>query len=442
MERDRTEWPRAEKLDVRKLGDCRHPAPPRPHHVPFVDDIDRVLLPSTTAGLEQFLAAKRTPASFEKAGPRSKIFFDPAELGCGILTCGGLCPGLNNVIRSIVLQLTYGYGVGRIYGFRYGYAGLAWPDKHEPVQLKPSMVEGLHRKGGTFLGSSRGPQDLGRMVDTLEWLRIGILFVIGGDGGLKGASALADEITRRKLPIGVIGLPKTIDNDLQWTSRSFGFDTAVEAASKDIVSAHVEAKGAYNGVCVVKLMGRHSGFIAAHATLSTGDVNYCLVPEVPFALEGEGGFLQSLERRLEAKRHAVVVVAEGAGQELVCGPGEQKKDASGNLRLGDIGVFLQDRIKAYFADRGREVPVRYIDPSYTIRSLPANSTDSQVCLVLGQHAVHAGMAGRTDLVVGLWNQRFTHVPIPLMVGGRRQIDPRAELWQRVLETTGQPVSMV
>jgi len=265
--------------------------------------------------------------------------------------------------------------------------------------------------------------------------------VIGGDGGLKGASALAGEIARRELPIGVIGLPKTIDNDLLWTSRSFGFDTAVEAASKDIVSAHVEAKGAYNGVCVVKLMGRHSGFIAAHATLSTGDVNYCLVPETPFALDGEGGFLQSLERRLEAKRHAVVVVAEGAGQELVRGPGEQKRDASGNVRLGDIGVFLRDRIKAYFTERGREVPVRYIDPSYTIRSLPANSTDSQVCLVLGQHAVHAGMAGRTDMVVGLWNQRFTHVPIPLMVGGRRQIDPRAELWQRVLETTGQPVTM-
>jgi len=435
-------WPAPGELQISTLGECRQPAPSRPHHVPFVDDSDRVLLPSDSSQLERYVAAGKMPPSFERAGPRERVFFDPAELGCGILTCGGLCPGLNSVVRSIVLQLTYGYGVKRIYGFRYGYLGLAKPEEHEPVELTSGLVDGIHMHGGTYLGSSRGPQDLGVMVETLVRMRIGILFVIGGDGGLRGGSAVAGEITRRGLPISVIGVPKTIDNDLQWITRSFGFDTAVEAASNDIVAAHVEATGAYDGVCVVKLMGRHSGFIAAHATLASGDVNFCLVPEVPFTFDGEGGFLQALEQRLSAKHHAVVVVAEGAGQDQLRGGDAEERDASGNVRLKDIGVHVRDTIREHFSAKGMSVPVRYIDPSYTIRSLPANSTDAQYCLVLGQHAVHAGMAGRTDMVVGVWNQRFTHVPIPQAVGACEKVVPDGELWQRVLETTGQPSSMV
>src|ERR1043166_1267587 len=306
---------------------------------------------------------------------------------------------------------------------------------HEPWMLLPDVVEPLHERGGTALGSSRGPQDLGRMVDTLVRLDVKLLFVIGGDGGLRGASALAGEIARRGLSIGVVGVPKTIDNDLQWTWRSFGFDTAVDAARTVIAAAHEEARGAWNGVGLVKLMGRHSGFIAAHATLASGDVNFCLVPEVPFVLEGADGFLASLEARLAAKHHAVVVVAEGAGQELMADGGAPARDPSGNVKLKDIGTFLRDRIVAHFAAKRIDGVVRYIDPSYTIRSLPTNSFDSQLCLALGQHAVHAGMAGRTDLLVGVWNQRFTHVPIPVAVAARRRLDPRVELWQRVLEST-------
>jgi len=376
---------------------------------------------------------------FELAGPRSQIFFDPADLTCGIVTCGGLCPGLNNVVRAIVLQLTYAYGVKRVLGFRYGYAGLT--SAHEPVFLTPNAVQHLHKHGGTELGSSRGPQDLGEMAATLEKHGVGILFVVGGDGGLRGASELSREIERRGLLISVIGVPKTIDNDLLWTTRSFGFDTAVEAASEAILAAHVEARGAWNGVGLVKLMGRHSGFIAAHATLATSDVNFCLVPEVPFRLAGDSGFLSMLERRLIEKRHAVVVVAEGAGQEHFEDAGEVERDVSGNVRLRDIGLFLRDHIRDYFAAGRLDVPVRYIDPSYLIRSLPANSFDAQYCLVLGQHAVHAGMAGRTNMVVGIWNQHFVDVPIPLAIAERKEIDPHGELWQRVLESSGQPAAM-
>jgi 6-phosphofructokinase 1 len=433
-------WPEPSKLLVPSLGPCIFPSP-IPHNRPFTSDTDRVLLGSSLADLEPFLAAGQKPPSFEPAGPRERIFFDPSALGCGIVTCGGLCPGLNNVIRAIVLTLTYAYGVKRILGFRYGYSGLGARASYQPLALTPDVVDTLHEQGGTWLGTSRGPQDVGEMIDTLVRRDIGVLFVLGGDGGLRGGSALSREIARRGLKIGVIGVPKTIDNDLTWTWRSFGFLTAVEAAHGMIQAAHTEARAAFNGVGLVKLMGRHSGFIAAHATLASSDVNFCLIPEVPLDLEGERGFLQALERRLAAKPHAVVVVAEGTGQELVQDPGGPQRDASGNVRLKDIGVFLRGAISEYFAGRGKEIPIRYIDPSYAIRSSPANSSDAQFCLALGQHAVHAGMAGRTNMVVGWWNNRYINLPIPLAVGERRRLDPAGEDWQRVLETTGQSALM-
>jgi 6-phosphofructokinase 1 len=425
-------WPNAAELAVKCLGECRHTSPLA--HERFVDEARRVLLCSDVVDLA---AGGTPPPSFEAAGPRARTFFEPQRLTCGILTCGGLCPGLNNVVRAIVLRLVYGCHVRRVYGFRYGYAGLAHPELHEPRLLMPDAVEHLHERGGTALGSSRGPQDVGRMVDTLVRLDVGLLFVIGGDGGLRGASAIAGEIARRGLSVGVVGVPKTIDNDLQWTWRSFGFETAVDAARTVLAAAHEEARGAWNGIGLVKLMGRHSGFIAANATLASGDVNFCLVPEVPFELEGPTGFLAALEARLAAKHHALVVVAEGAGQDLMADGGTPARDASGNVRLKDVGTFLRDRIVAHLAEKRLDGVVRYIDPSYTIRSLPTNSFDAQLCLALGQHAVHAGMAGRTDVLVGVWNQRFTHVPIGVAVAVRRQLDPRGDLWQRVLESTGQ-----
>jgi 6-phosphofructokinase 1 len=437
----RRDWPPPAALEVQTLGTCRCSAPPRKHEHLFVDETDRVLLCSSIGEARPFLEHSQPLPSFEPAGARARLFFDPANLTAAVLTCGGLCPGLNNVVRAIVLQLTYAYGVRRILGLRYGYAGLS-KAREEPLSLSADVVESLHEDGGTLLGSSRGPQDVGEMVDTLQALGIGLLFVIGGDGGLRGASALAAEIGRRQLEIGVIGVPKTIDNDLDWIWRSFGFDTAVGAARAAIAAAHDEARGVRDGIGMVKLMGRHSGFIAAHATLACSDVNFCLVPEVPFSLQGEGGFLQCLERRLSRKHHAVVVVAEGAGQELVPGSGTAQADKSGNLVLKDIGSHLRQEIKRYFDARAAEAPIRYIDPSYMIRSLPASSFDAQLCLSLGQHAVHAGMAGKTDMLVGSWNQRFTHVPIPLAVAKRKRIDPRSEIWKRVLETTGQPASML
>lgn len=429
-------WPSTAELAIPLVGPCERPSPLAPKG-PFVEESDRVLLPQTSAELAPFLDRGEPPPSFERAGARRAIHFDPRRVACGVVTCGGLCPGLNNVVRSIVLSLTYVYGVERILGFCYGFAGLAAGNPYEPLPLTPRVVDTIHEQGGTRLGTSRGPQDVAGMVDTLERLGIGILFVLGGDGGLRGASAIHREIRRRKRPIAVVGVPKTIDNDLLWTWRSFGFSTAVDAARTIIQAAHTEARAVWNGVGLVKLMGRHAGFIAAHATLASNDVNFCLVPEIPLVLDGEEGFLAALERRLEAKRHAVVVVAEGTGQELLRGGTPVARDASGNVKLIDVGPFLRDAIARHFAARGKEVTIRYFDPSYLIRSLPANPMDAQYCLALGQHAVHAGMAGRSDVVVSSWNDRFVHVPIQLAVAHSRTLDPAGEDWQRVREATGQ-----
>ena len=431
--------PSIDRLQVERLDGTPFPSPLDRPGRRWVGEDERVLLACTTTELDSDGA---TPPSFEMAGPRPRLAFDPAQTRCALVTCGGLCPGLNDVVRSITLTLRHGYGVDEVRGYRYGYSGLAPGRPAEPIDLTPELVESLHERGGTILGSSRGARDVAEMVDTLVAEGIDVLFTIGGDGTLAGAQALATEIARRSLRIAVVGVPKTIDNDIAWIERSFGFATAVEEASQAILAAHAEARGAWNGIGLVKLMGRHSGFIAAHASLASSDVNFCLVPEVPFELDGPKGLLAALERRLDERHHAVVVVAEGAAQELMQTSGSAGTDPSGNVRLGDVGPFLKKAIVQHFAGRGTDVTLKYIDPSYIIRSLPANSIDSEYCQILGQHAVHAAMAGRTNLLVGYWNRHFTHVPISLVAGRRKQLDPQGEIWPRVLGSTGQPPSMV
>lgn len=375
---------------------------------------------------------------FEKAGPRERIFFQPAYTRAAIVTCGGLCPGLNSVIRSAYRQLCI-YGVREVLGIRYGYAGLNPANGFEPFRIDDEMVDDIHRDGGTILGSSRGEQPPSMMVDTLERLGVNILLTIGGDGTQRGAHALAVEARNRGLPLAVVGIPKTIDNDILYTRRTFGFNTAVDRACEVLASAHHEARSYHNGIALVRLMGRDSGFIAAVATLASQEVNFTLVPEVDFALDGPGGFLAALERRIHRKHHALIAVAEGAGQRLIAGGGTVK-DASGNIVHEDIGRLLKDRIAAYFRERGVAINLKYIDPSYLIRSAPANSEDAWLCDQYARHAVHAAMTGRTDLVVGYWNT-FIHVPMLMATAYRRKIDQESLLWSSVLSSTGQPAVM-
>lgn len=417
-------------FNIERLGPATLPTPMRISCL--TPDDDRVLYHTDPVIIRRLLAEGRALPTFERAGPRERLFFNSDGLRAGIVTCGGLCPGINDVIRAIVLSLFHHYGVETVYGFRYGYEGLIPEYGHEPIALTPARVETIGELGGTVLGTSRGNQDVGRMVDTLQALGVSILFTIGGDGTLRGAAAIAAEIARRGLRIAIIGVPKTIDNDIDFIERSFGFVTATAEARRAIESAHSEAVAVRNGVGLVKLMGRESGFIAAHCSLADSQVNFCLVPEVPFSLDS---FLAALGERLAERRHAVVAVAEGAGQDLVSRGGE--RDASGNIKLGDIGLFLRDAIRDYFGQQKIPVNLKYIDPSYIIRSRPANTNDSAYGLLLGYNAVHAAMSGRTNMVVGFWSNEYTHVPIPLAVHRRKRIDTDGWLWNNVLLATGQ-----
>jgi 6-phosphofructokinase 1 len=429
-------------LQVKILGPCAYPSP-LTHRlassaIHYVGKADRVPLDDRLSQVAEYGDDLSHVPAFELAGPRDRIFFDTSRLRCGIVTCGGLCPGINNVVRGVVLELVGGYGIAEIFGFRYGYAGLV--NGAEPIRLTPAFVDAIHHDGGTALGTSRGNQDARAMVDTLERLGIGLFFVIGGDGTLRGAMKVVEEIQRRDLAIGVVGIPKTIDNDIHFIDRSFGFETAFSAAVDVIRGAHVEATGAMNGVGVVKLMGRHSGFIACHAAIASTDVDVVLIPEVPLVLEGSQGLLCYLEERLKRNSHAVIVLAEGAGQEL-CAESVRDggTDASGNLRLGDIGTLLRERIISHFRHKEVDVTLKYIDPSYHIRSVPASPTDSVYCWNMARNAVHAAMAGNTELLIGRWHGRFVHVPMPLATRFRKQVDTSGDLWMSVVESTGQRV---
>ncbi len=401
----------------------------------YVPDDARILFEvEVTAGREA------TPTlSFEKAGPRQRIFFDPARTSAGIVTCGGLCPGINNVVRSMVLELRHKYGVGRVLGLRYGYAGLDPMQALEPMRLEPADVLHIHRLGGSMLGVSRGAPSVAHMVDTLERLDLQILFTIGGDGTQRGAHAIASEIARRRLPIAVVGVPKTIDNDIPFVDKTFGYETAVEVARQAVDAAHNEALSAFNGVGIVKLMGRDAGFIASAATLASRDVNFCLIPEVQFELEGPRGVLAALEARLAARHHALVVVAEGCSASLV--DASSDRDASGNVRFGsaklDFGVRLRDAVVAHFERARIPVVVKYIDPSYMLRGGVANARDSIFCDALARHAVHAGIAGKTDVLIGRAHGVFTHVPLALVARERKRVDPDGATWLAVTEATGQ-----
>lgn len=404
----------------------------------FVEDDERVIVDSTLGHWNKYKAGGRVPHSFELAGPRRKIFFDPSKTKCGIVTCGGLCPGINDVIRSIVLQLHHVYHVENIYGISYGLQGFIPRFKHPLVELTPSYVEHIHELGGTVLGSSRGSEDIGEIVDAIERLNMNIVFFIGGDGTLKAASAVAKEALARDFKCSVIAVPKTIDNDIFFVSKTFGFDTAVEEARRVIQCAHVEATGAPNGIGLVKVMGRDSGFIAANAALASRDANFVLVPEDTFNLDGKNGFINLLEKRLTARGHAVIVAAEGAGQRFFQGLPEEK-DASGNVKKHDIGIFLKEKIEKHFQSKGMSLNLKYIDPSYVIRSVTANASDSIFCGFLAQMAVHAGMSGKTDMLIGLWNNVYVHIPNSVCTKGRKKIDTNGPLWTSVLESTGQGI---
>jgi len=430
-----------EDFAVTTLGRCKIHSPLKLSSkrgdglVDYVEDGSRLVFQA------EVKAGKEVPdLFFERAGPRSLIYFDPPNTTVGIVTCGGISPGLNNVLRSLFMELHFQYGVKDVFGFRYGFSGFDSSIGINVVKFDRDLVNNIHKIGGTILGTSRGTPPTSVIVDTLVDLDIQILFCIGGDGTLRGAHKIWEEIERRGLKIAVVCVPKTIDNDIPFVYKTFGFDTAITMAKEVIDCAHTEATGVHNGIALVKLMGRDSGFIASYATLACNDVNFTLIPEIPFDLYGESGFLPLLEKRIEEREHAVIVVAEGAGQDLF-DKDRTERDASGNLLLHDIGLFLKEKIAEYFESRGIKIYLKYMDPSYMIRGVPANANDGIFCDRLARCAVHAAMAGKTDMVLGLWYNVFTHVPLALVGAQKKRISPESSLWLSVLSTTGQPFTM-
>jgi 6-phosphofructokinase 1 len=422
-------------FNVENLGACQVPSPLAENRI-FVSDQERIVVQNDLSEIKVYEEKHGTIPTMEVAGPRSNIFHPHYLSRAAIVTCGGLCPGLNSVIKGIVETLNQEYGIVEVFGLPYGYAGLADPQTYPPVKLDADRVDTIHMDGGSILGTSRGGQDAEVMVQNLVNMRINMLFTIGGDGTLRGASKIAEEIKRRELEISVIGVPKTIDNDILFVGNTFGFETAVYQSTPVITTAHAEARSVYNGLGIVKLMGRDSGFISAYATLANPVVNFCLVPEDDWSLEGPNGLLKAVERRFRRKSHAVITVAEGAGQHLFNDLPE-RKDASGNILKYDIGTYLAERFKSYFQEIDVPVSLKYFDPSYSIRSVPASGTDQILCHRLAENAVHAAMAGKTNVVTGFWNRSFVNLPIPVATFERQKIDIKGSLWRSVIASTGQ-----
>ncbi|WOK96980.1 ATP-dependent 6-phosphofructokinase 6 isoform X1 [Canna indica] len=375
---------------------------------------------------------------FRRAGPRQRVYFESDEVTACIVTCGGLCPGLNTVIREIVCGLYDMYGVRNVLGIVGGYKGFY---SCNTIDLAPKSVNDIHKRGGTILGSSRGGHDTEKIVDSIQDRGINQVYIIGGDGTQKGASVIFEEIQRRGLKVAVAGIPKTIDNDIAVIDKSFGFDTAVEEAQRAINAAHVEAESAENGIGVVKLMGRYSGFIAMYATLASRDVDCCLIPESPFHLEGKGRLLEFIEKRLKENGHMVIVVAEGAGQDLIAESmrSMNQQDASGNKLLLDVGLWLSQKIKDHFA-RSKKMPInlKYIDPTYMIRAVPSNASDNVYSTLLAHSAVHGAMAGYTGFTVGSVNGRHSYIPFHRITEKQNKVVITDRMWARLLSSTNQP----
>ncbi|XP_042437429.1 ATP-dependent 6-phosphofructokinase 6-like [Zingiber officinale] len=389
---------------------------------------------------EKVVAQKSSPRGihFRRAGPRQRVYFESEDVYACIVTCGGLCPGLNTVIRELVCGLSYMYGVKKIVGIQGGYRGFY---ARNTMPLTPKIVNDIHKRGGTVLGTSRGGHDAMKIVDNIQDRGINQVYIIGGDGTQKGASLIFEEIRKRNLQVAVAGIPKTIDNDIMVIDKSFGFDTAVEEAQRAINAAHVEAESVENGIGVVKFMGRHSGFIAMYATLASRDVDCCLIPESPFYLEGKGGLFEYIEKRLKDNGHMVIVVAEGAGQELVAESIQPTghEDASGNKLLLDIGLWLSQKIKGYFTSNQKMViNLKYIDPTYMIRAIPSIASDNVYCTLLAQSAVHGAMAGYTGFTTGLVNGRHTYIPFHRVTQKRNKVVITDRMWARLLSSTNQP----
>jgi 6-phosphofructokinase 1 len=412
----------------------------------FGDPVNRDVLQGGFIGEKAFIKSNsffikhdEKEVGFQIGGPRLHIAFNPSEVNVAIVTCGGLCPGLNVVIRELVMSLWYNYGVRKIFGIKYGYEG--FQESNEWIELSPSVVREIHYQGGTILGTSRGGFNGEKITETLQNKNINMVFAIGGDGTHRGINDLYKIFQKKKLKIAIAGIPKTIDNDIPLIDRSFGFESAVEQAVKVISSANTEAKSMKRGIGLVKLFGRECGFIALQASLASRDVNICLIPESSFYLYGKKGLLKFIFDRLELKNHCLIVVAEGAGLSIKEKPlnNTGALDKSGNIVLPDVGTVLKNEILQYAKENSIEISMKYIDPTYIIRSCSSNSFDTNYCSKLAQNAVHSVFSGFTNFTSGFIDNKPVIIPVDyLLTLGKRAIDIESDMdYLSLLASTGQ-----
>lgn len=352
----------------------------------------------------------------------------------GVLTGGGDCAGLNAVIRAITRCAVSRYGINVI-GIRDGFEGLLGEPR--TVSLTTNMVKGLLFRGGTILGSSNKGDpfayksvDHGKVMSTdrsdevlsnIHDLELDCLFVIGGDG----TNAIAYKIFQRGVP--VIGIPKTIDNDLGATDVTFGFDTAVNVVVDAIDRLQTTAES-HHRVMIIETMGRNAGWIALEAGLA-GGADVILIPEIPF--EVEKIYDTILHRRKAGRNFTIICVAEGAkpkGGDVVVK--KMVADSAEPVRLGGIGERLAGWLEKYDVGECRATVLGHIQRGGT-----PTAFDRNLCTRLGAGAVHAAVHGDFGKMVVLRNSRIEVVPIQEAIAQIRLVDPESD-WVRTAIDTG------
>ena len=366
-----------------------------------------------------------------RGGPRFHIALDNLRVKACIMTCGGLCPGLNVVIRELVMALRYNYGVAEIYGIKWGFLGFT--QKECWIKLEPEDVKHIHLLGGTVLGTSRRGFDGEEISKQLIKNNVNMVFFIGGDGTHRGIKELSKILKEKKKKIILVGIPKSIDNDMPIIDKSFGLESVVQESVRTIRAANVEANCNLNGIGLVKLFGRSSGFVAMLSTLAARDVNICLIPEIPFNLYGENGLLDFIFQRMQVKEHCVIVVSDGARFSV-----KDYKTSNGRP-VEDIGLVIKKEIIEKSEELGIEVNLKYMDPTYVVRAVPANEYDCNLCAKLAESAVHCAFAGFTNFSVGMINNKPCMIPLEKMCGkSERKVEFNSDDYLMLLASTGQP----
>ena len=322
----------------------------------------------------------------------------------GVLTGGGDCPGLNAVIRALVRRGIPEYGY-EFLGFRDGWRG---PLEGDTIPLDIQAVRGILPRGGTILGSSRtnplgesaasgGRSGLERIKGNLAGLGVEALVAIGGEDTLGVAGRLNAE------GVPVVGVPKTIDNDLGATDYTFGFDTAVNIAMEAIDRLHTTAESHHRAL-IIEVMGRHVGWIALHAGMA-GGANVILIPEKPFSMEKVCAYV---EHRFQTRYAPLVVVAEGARpeEEDALALADQRLDAFGHVRLGGIGQVLANEIEKRTGKEARTTVLGHIQRGGT-----PTAFDRVLATRFGVHAIDAVHEGAFGMMMALQGTQIVHVPI-------------------------------